>query len=258
MDASVALAKFNVAQAKAKSTRTRTESSRDPTIPPHFCMKNAVLIASGLDDWEDADYWRLAAEQEHATGLKIAEQAQDQGSLGTLQQVREELDRLNEFREQDPAEYMAQGSTPDDEENDHDDEKEDQDDEEEGRDDGGEGQDGEEGRRRDRRASCSSIERAQPPERIIHDYPAKRVSPKKSIRDSLHSFKESHQYIRHWNTNSKLDSLADWWLINGRISMLRLTLHILAKTWPRPVSSLSGLMISGTHTSLLYQHQFLD
>lgn len=148
VDASVALAKFNVAQAKAKSTRTLTEFSRDPTIPPYFCMKNAVLIASGLDDWEDADYWRLAAEQKNATGLKIAEQAQDQGSLRALQQVREELDRFNEFREQDPAEYMAQGSTPDDEENDHDDEKEDQDDEEEGRDDGGEGQDGEEGRRR--------------------------------------------------------------------------------------------------------------
>jgi hypothetical protein len=111
--------------------------------------------------------------------------------------VRKELDRLNEFREQDLAEYMAQGPTPDDEENDHDDEKDDQDDEEEGRRRVGGGSE-------KRPSSFLFFYRASAtPERIRHDYPAKKVRLKKSIRDSLHSFKESHQYIRHWNTDSK-------------------------------------------------------
>jgi hypothetical protein len=70
VDASVALAKFNVAQAKAKLAGTITDCSRDLTVPPYFSINNAALIASGLDDWEYADDWRLAAGQKHATCLK--------------------------------------------------------------------------------------------------------------------------------------------------------------------------------------------
>jgi hypothetical protein len=39
--------------------------------------------------------------------------------------------------------------------------------------------------------------------------------------------------------------------MNGRISTWRLTLHSLAKSWLHPVSSLNGLIISGTHTLLI-------
>lgn len=61
-------------------------------------MKTAIIIASGLDDWEDADYWKLAAEQKHTTGLKIAKEKQDQGSLRALQRLHKELDQLNKYQ----------------------------------------------------------------------------------------------------------------------------------------------------------------
>jgi hypothetical protein len=33
----------------------------DRTIPPFYIIKNCILIASALNDWDEADIWRLTA-----------------------------------------------------------------------------------------------------------------------------------------------------------------------------------------------------
>lgn len=37
----------------------------DSTLPPYYYIKNHILIASAMDDWEDAEHHRLAAVRSH-------------------------------------------------------------------------------------------------------------------------------------------------------------------------------------------------
>lgn len=54
-----------------------------------------------MDDWEDADVWRLAAEQAYITALDKATRIRDDNSLKAFPGLREELDQLGEYRAQD-------------------------------------------------------------------------------------------------------------------------------------------------------------
>ncbi|KAF2132908.1 hypothetical protein P153DRAFT_309696 [Dothidotthia symphoricarpi CBS 119687] len=75
----------------------------DITLPPYYVIKNCILLASALDNWDDADVWRLAAEQAYITSFREANRKQDTNSLETLQDLRAELDTLNKFRQEDMA-----------------------------------------------------------------------------------------------------------------------------------------------------------
>ncbi|KAL1797634.1 hypothetical protein ACET3X_004240 [Alternaria dauci] len=64
-------------------------------------MKNNILIASALDDWKDADIFRLAAEQQWRTSYCVANRQGDTDTLEALKSFRKELDELEEFRMED-------------------------------------------------------------------------------------------------------------------------------------------------------------
>jgi hypothetical protein len=70
-------------------------------LPPYYVIRNCILIACALDDWREADVYRLAAEQSYDTTLKVATQYKDKESLEALQDLREELDELDSFRRED-------------------------------------------------------------------------------------------------------------------------------------------------------------
>lgn len=70
-------------------------------LPPYYIIKNCILVACALDDWNDADYYRSAAEQAYDTTLAEATRKNDKGSLAALKQLRKELDQLTEFRVED-------------------------------------------------------------------------------------------------------------------------------------------------------------
>lgn len=101
-------------------------------------MKNAILIASGMDDWADADVWRLAAEQSYITSLGKARKIHDDDSLKVLQGLREELDQLSEFRARDLDAFNAQFASDEEDEDENEDEEEDADAGVEAKDAGGE------------------------------------------------------------------------------------------------------------------------
>ncbi|EAT77947.1 hypothetical protein HBH56_178930 [Parastagonospora nodorum] len=73
----------------------------DPTLPPYYVIKNSILVASALDDWNDADIFRLAAEQEWRTSYIAANRQGDADALEALKELRKELAELEEFRLQD-------------------------------------------------------------------------------------------------------------------------------------------------------------
>ncbi|KAL6711642.1 hypothetical protein ACN47E_004576 [Coniothyrium glycines] len=73
----------------------------DPTLPPFYIIKNCILLACALDDWNEADGWRLSAEQSYRTTLDEATRKQDLNSLLALSDLRKELDELYEFRMED-------------------------------------------------------------------------------------------------------------------------------------------------------------
>lgn len=78
----------------------------DFALPPYYVIKNCILVAGALDNWDDADIWRLTAEHSYDRNHRIALEEQDEASLLALQDLREELDELEEFREEDILEDM--------------------------------------------------------------------------------------------------------------------------------------------------------
>jgi hypothetical protein len=66
-------------------------------------IKNCVLIACALDDWYDANIWRLSAEQEYNRTLAKARRTNDEEALEGLKLLREELDQLKRFKDEDDA-----------------------------------------------------------------------------------------------------------------------------------------------------------
>jgi hypothetical protein len=86
---------------------------KDPTLPPYYFIKNAILVACALNDWTDANYYRLAAKQAHIMSVEKVKISRDENSLKALEKLRLELDELEEFRAQDVSEYMAGVQVPD-------------------------------------------------------------------------------------------------------------------------------------------------
>ncbi|PVI06350.1 hypothetical protein DM02DRAFT_514854 [Periconia macrospinosa] len=77
----------------------------DPTIPNYYLIMNLILIVSAMDDWDEADFYRLAAEHAWETTHHRALQRNEQEEMEALSGLRDELDQLKSFRERDLAEY---------------------------------------------------------------------------------------------------------------------------------------------------------
>ncbi|CAI6334734.1 unnamed protein product [Periconia digitata] len=105
------------------SNRYLIHHPSDDSIPLFYSMKNCILIACAIEGWDEAETYRLRAEQLYKQGLgKInsrkrvhtaaslltscpksvkSTQGKDQISLMALRDVREELDELRAFRDED-------------------------------------------------------------------------------------------------------------------------------------------------------------
>jgi hypothetical protein len=70
-------------------------------LPPYFAVKNYILLASAVDDWDEADVWILAAEYTHRNMLKEAERINNTDALEPFAGLRNELDQLMEFKLED-------------------------------------------------------------------------------------------------------------------------------------------------------------
>jgi hypothetical protein len=77
-------------------------------LPPYYVVKNLVLIASALDDRDDAEMFRLSTEQLYCKTLAYATSSQDQASLELLNEMQE-LDELIRFRDEDMYEQYGMG-----------------------------------------------------------------------------------------------------------------------------------------------------
>jgi uncharacterized protein (UPF0216 family) len=62
-----------------------------------------------MDDWQDADVWRLAAEQAYVTARQEASARQDNKELEFLQELREEFDTLEKQKNEEFATFMGAG-----------------------------------------------------------------------------------------------------------------------------------------------------
>jgi hypothetical protein len=91
-------------------------------------IKNCILVTSALDDWEDAHYWRLAAEQAYTTAKYDSIAREDTDSLEALADLRKQLDQLIVFKQRDLEEFMS-GKEDDDEDEDEDEDEDDDEDE---------------------------------------------------------------------------------------------------------------------------------
>jgi hypothetical protein len=66
-------------------------------------MKNCMIIACALDNWADADYYTLAAKKKHNKALRDGLRRHDAGSLEALEELREDFQELEGFRDRDLA-----------------------------------------------------------------------------------------------------------------------------------------------------------
>ncbi|KAF9690627.1 hypothetical protein EKO04_011404 [Ascochyta lentis] len=73
----------------------------NPLLPPYFMVMNLVLIVSALDNWDDAEMFRLSAEKIYEETFEDATNSNDEGSLEALAELREELDALKRFKLED-------------------------------------------------------------------------------------------------------------------------------------------------------------
>lgn len=68
--------------------------TRDLTLPRYYYIKNCILLTRAIGNWNDAELYRLAAEQAYSTALSNAQLRKDQNSLDALEDLREDLDVL--------------------------------------------------------------------------------------------------------------------------------------------------------------------
>jgi hypothetical protein len=78
-------------------------------LPPYYEAMNLVLITSALDDWDEAEMWRLSAQEVYRETLEDPTYTSDEASCGTLKKLREELDALIRFKDEDMLELYGVG-----------------------------------------------------------------------------------------------------------------------------------------------------
>ncbi|EDU50910.1 predicted protein [Pyrenophora tritici-repentis Pt-1C-BFP] len=101
---------------------------RNVSLPPYYVTRNCILLTSALDDWDEADTWRLIAQSSYKTCFWDAKKRDDVHALEILEGLRGELDELKKYKEEDlDALYAAMNDNDDD----IDDEEEDDDEYEE-------------------------------------------------------------------------------------------------------------------------------
>jgi hypothetical protein len=89
---------------------------RDWTLPPYYAIKNSILVASALDNWDEANLWRLSAEQTYDYCYETSVKNQDQASLRLLEGLRRQLDELERLRQEDLLKADMENMVIDDDE----------------------------------------------------------------------------------------------------------------------------------------------
>ncbi|KAI4620138.1 hypothetical protein J4E83_005379 [Alternaria metachromatica] len=88
----------------------------DTTLPSYYIIRNCILLTGAVDNWDDGNEWRLAAESIYSDALKRSTEKNDAKSLTVLQGLRKELDVWARQRERDFQEYMLEQEGEDDDE----------------------------------------------------------------------------------------------------------------------------------------------
>jgi hypothetical protein len=83
-------------------------------MPLYYIIKNCIIIASAMTDWNDADIWVKRAEYVYRTCLQDAQQIGDTDALEALVKVRKELDELHRFRSEDVADETSDETSEED------------------------------------------------------------------------------------------------------------------------------------------------
>ncbi|KAH7357503.1 hypothetical protein BKA66DRAFT_243977 [Pyrenochaeta sp. MPI-SDFR-AT-0127] len=83
----------------------------DRTLPPYYFMKNCILVTSALDNRDDAETYRLFAEQQYRKSLSDAKRRGSIEDLALLQKLRKELDQLEDFKNKDLSIAAALGES---------------------------------------------------------------------------------------------------------------------------------------------------
>jgi hypothetical protein len=137
------VAESNVACADpARHKEAADSAERDETLPPYYFIKNAILIVSAMDDWADAEVWKLAAEQAYITAFGKAKNKHSDNTREAFAELRYEFDQLDMFKVRDFEALVALGE--------EDEERYEEDEEEYGEDDyEGEDEDDYEGQNKD-------------------------------------------------------------------------------------------------------------
>ncbi|KAI0587121.1 hypothetical protein PtrSN002B_004705 [Pyrenophora tritici-repentis] len=67
------------------------------SLPPYYVTRNCILLTSALDDWDEADTWRLIAQSSYKTCFWDAKKRDDVHALEILEGLRGELDELKKY-----------------------------------------------------------------------------------------------------------------------------------------------------------------
>ncbi|OAG22546.1 hypothetical protein CC77DRAFT_1018573 [Alternaria alternata] len=86
----------------------------DTSLPPFYIIRNCILLVGAMDNWDDGNEWRLAAESTYSDALRRSREMNDTNSLAALQDLREELDEWARQRDRDLQEHMLEQEEEDD------------------------------------------------------------------------------------------------------------------------------------------------
>ncbi|KAJ4319709.1 hypothetical protein N0V94_003768 [Neodidymelliopsis sp. IMI 364377] len=81
----------------------------DPALPPYHIIKNCILVACALDNWRDADVFRLRAEDVYHQTLSRATSEHDDKSLELLKSLTKDLKTLNQWKDEEMLERVSVG-----------------------------------------------------------------------------------------------------------------------------------------------------
>jgi hypothetical protein len=83
------------------STRVADFEFRDLAIPPYYAIKNCILVAGALDNWDEADPWISAAEQTYDDCYKTSVENKDEDSIRLLGDLRRQLNEMEQYKKED-------------------------------------------------------------------------------------------------------------------------------------------------------------
>ena len=79
----------------------------DPTLSAYWKLKNILLFISASGDWDESEKWRVWAEDIYRAVLNKVRPDSSTTEQGALRELRESLDQVKGWQEEDLAEWKA-------------------------------------------------------------------------------------------------------------------------------------------------------